>query len=142
MLFCKEDIQAKNATRPALWQSIIRDDNKNRYVIEVDNKVVGFMHVDEPRDYFNDIDNSFYELHGIYLHPDYYRRGIGTKAMAFALDKARAMGKKIMILWVFIENYNSISFYKKCGFEVDGVTMVHAYGKEVVSGRMKRDLFK
>jgi GNAT superfamily N-acetyltransferase len=79
-------------------------------------------------------------LHGIYLHPDCYRQGIGTQAMAFAYDLARKMGKTIMTLWVFADNANSISFYKQCGFAADGKTKVLECGKPLTAIRMRRNL--
>ena len=134
----EEYIKAKNATRPALWQRIITDENTTQYVIEVDGKTVGIMSVAPPKD--DDVDDNYYELHGIYLHPDYYHKGIGTQAVNFAFDKARKLGKKSMNVWVFAENYNSINFYEKCGFIADGKTHTHDYGKIVYSIRMKKDL--
>ena len=71
----------------------------------------------------------------IYLHPDYFRMGIGTKAMEFAFDIARRIGKTMMTVWVLDENLNSIKFYEKCGFAADGKIMDAEYGK--VNGRMR-----
>jgi len=86
------------------------------------------------------IDGSFWELHGIYLHPDYYRRGIGTIALDFAVNKAKAAGKTNMLLWVFEENVNSIKFYEKCGFAADGASKIYNCGKEMNCIRMRRSL--
>ena len=131
-------IKAKNATRHELYQRIITDENTMQYVIQVDNKTVGIMGVGEPKD--DDADESYYELHGIYLHPDYYRKGIGTQAVDFAFDKARKLGKRYMNVWVLAENYNSINFYKKCGFIADGKTRIRDFGKDIDSMRMRKEL--
>lgn len=131
-------IKMKNATRPALFKRIITEDNKNQYVILADGKTVGIMCVARPQD--DDLPDSFFELHGIYLHPDYYRMGIGTKAIEFAFDLARSLGKKQMSLWVFAENTNSIRFYEKCGFAADGKTKIYNFGKDVESIRMRSDI--
>lgn len=139
-----EYINEKNATRPALFKRIITDENTTQYVILADNKIVGIMCVAPPQKenitILNDcgIDDSFYELHGIYLHPDYYRKGIGTKAMEFAFNKARSNGKTNMIVWVFAENTNSIKFYEKCDFTADGATKIYNCGKEMKCIRMRR----
>jgi len=133
-----EYIKAKNATRPELYQRIITDENTTRYVIQVDDKTVGIMGVGEPKD--DDADENYYELHGIYLHPDYYRKGIGTQAVNFAFDKAINLGKRFMNVWVFAENYNSINFYKKCGFVADGKTKTLECGKTKECIRMKKEL--
>lgn len=141
-----EYITEKNKTRLALFQRIITDDNDRQYIIEANKKPVGIMCVAPPQieniEIGNDslIDDSFYELHGLYHHPDYYRKGIGTKAMEFAIDKARKAGKKKMILWVFAENTSSINFYKKCGFLPDSATKTYNCGKEMKCIRMRREL--
>jgi RimJ/RimL family protein N-acetyltransferase len=95
-----EYIKEKNATRPALYQRIITDENTTQYVIQADEKTVGIMWAAPPKtediEILNDTgtDDSFYELHVIYLHPVYYRQRIGSQAMEFALDKARKAGKQ------------------------------------------------
>jgi len=114
------------------------------YIILNDDIPVGIMSVGPPRydNTGNDkgIDESFWELHGIYLHPDYYRRVIGTKALEFAMYKAKEAGKKNMFLWVLEENVNAVRFYEKCGFSPDGSRKAYDCGKEVYCIRMKRTL--
>ena len=88
----------------------------------------------------DDVGDDFYELHYIYLHPDYYRQGIGSKAMAYAFDKACNLGKKYMVVWVFADNVNSVKFYEKCGFRADGKTATRDFGKPLTSIRMKKVL--
>jgi len=131
-------IREKNAGRPALWQRIITDENTTQYVIQSDGKTCGIMCVAPPQD--EDVSEEFYELHGLYLHPDYYRQGIGTVAMDFAIDIARNLNKTQMTVWVFADNTNSINFYKKCGFTVDGATKILQCGKPLTAIRMRRKI--
>lgn len=131
-------IREKNATRPALWQRIVTDENTSKYVIQIGEKIVGFMDIAPSRD--DDANDDIYELHGIYLHPDYYRQGIGTQAINVAFDKARGKGKTVMTLWVLEENSSSISFYKKSGFAADGNSKILDYGKPIKCIRMSRRL--
>ncbi len=133
-----EYILEKNATRPALYERVITEENTNSYVIQQDGETVGIMRIAQPQD--GDVSNNFYELHYIYLHPDYFRMGIGTQAMNFAFDIARSLGKTVMTVWVFAENENSISFYAKCGFVADGKTKNNEYGRVIDSIRMRKDL--
>jgi len=133
-----EYIKEKNATRPALWKRIITDENQYQYVIQKNGKIVGIMCVvPKPQD---DVGNEVSELEGIYLHPDYYRQGIGSQAMEFAYSKAREWGKKVMTVWVFIDNANSIRFYEKCGFITDGKTKTYDMGKTMNCIRMRKNL--
>lgn len=111
-----------------------------------DNKPVGIMSVGdvdgESIEIKNDIglDDSFYELHGIYLHPDYYRKGIGTVAMDFAFEKAKSANKTNILLWVFEENISSINLYKKCGFVADAASKIYNCGKDMKCIRMRKSL--
>ena len=133
-----EYIREKNATRPAMWQKILAEGKYPHRVIQKNGKTVGNMCVAPPQD--DDLDEAYYELHGIYLHPDYFRQGIGTQAVAYAFDMARNLGKKHMTVWVFAENINSIKFYEKCGFAADGNTKILQCGKPLTAIRMRRDL--
>lgn len=131
-------IKEKNATRPALFQRVITKDNETQYVIQADCKTVGILGVGSNRD--NDLDDDVYEVHGIYLHPDYYRQGIGTQAMDFALDLARQKGKRSMVLWVLKDNINSRNFYGKCGFAPDGTEKEMTMGKPLIAVRYRREI--
>jgi len=118
-----EYIREKNATRLERFKQNITNENDNAYVIQKDGKTIGIMKIAPTEDY--DLGDSFYELHYIYLHPDYFRKGIGTHAINFAFDKARALGKKFISVWVFSKNKDSIKFYEKYGFKTDGKTQTH-----------------
>ena len=134
-----EYIKEINATRSVKFKRIITDENTTQYVIQNGDKTVGIMCVvDTPQD--DDADENVCELEGIYLHPDYYRQGIGTKAMEYVFDIARNWGKPIMTLWVFAENTNTIQFYEKCGFTADGKTKTYHFGKMIGAIRMRRSL--
>lgn len=141
-----ENIKKQNDTRLSLFQRIITETNDSQYIIQADGKTVGIMSVALPQrektEIFDDIgiDESFYELHGIYLHPDVYRQGIGTQAMSFAEKKALSVGKSNMILWVFAENIGGIRFYEKCGYSFDGAIKYYVYGKKMKCIRMRKKL--
>jgi len=131
-------IREKNAGRHELYKRIITDENTNTYVIQYDRKTVGIMRVAPPHD--TDLDESHYELHFIYLHPDYFRKRIGAYTMVFAFRVARDLGKTAMTVWVLAENVNSINFYEKCGFAADGKTDTYECGKTMTIIRMRKGL--
>jgi len=130
----KDFITEKNSTRHSLYKLVITNENRNSYIIEFNGNVVGIMKVALPQD--EDVTNNTYELHYIYLHPNYFRMGIGTQAMEFAYTIARGLNKTIMTVWVLSENINSIKFYEKCGFTPDGKTKNMEYGRSVKCIRM------
>jgi GNAT superfamily N-acetyltransferase len=130
-------IRTRNASRPASFY-VIPEGNDNVYIVLYDGKAVGIMKAALPLD--ADMGDDAYELHYIYLHPDFFRKGIGTKAMEFAFKKARGLNKSIMTVWVLAENINSINFYKKCGFAADGGKKTKEYGRVLELVRMRKDL--
>ena len=134
-----EYIKEKNTTRHDLFKRIITDENTTQYVIQKGGKTFGIMCVvPTPQD--DDANENICELEGIYLHPDYYRQGIGEKAMEFAFNIARNWSKTHMTLWVFKENTSAIKFYEKCGFSADGGTKTYNCGKVMESIRMMKSL--
>ncbi len=135
----EEYIQRQNKKRPAMWQQIMARENTTKYVIQKDGKTVGFVCVVATTQ-DDDTADDVCELEGIYLHPDYYRQGIGTKALEFAFDIAHGWNKSFMTLWVFSENINSIKFYETFGFVPDGKTKTLDMGKIMHCTRMRKKL--
>jgi len=131
-------IREKNARRLEQFTNSITDKNEDAYVIQKNGKTIGIMKIAATAD--DDLTRDYFELHYIYLHPDHFRRGIGTEAMDFAFKKAREAGKKFISVWVFAENINSIRFYEKCGFVPDGKFKLQDRGGPVKVIRMKRKL--
>jgi len=131
-------MQEKFAIRPARWLQTLAEESDTHYVIQAEGNAAGFLTIAPHKD--DDLDDTFYELWGLYLHPQYFRRGLGTKAMDFAINKARELGKKTLTVWVFADNINSIKFYEKCGFTADGKTDIIEYGKPLKGIRMRRPL--
>ena len=122
-----EYIREKNASRPKQYKRFITDENKDSYVIQKGGKTIGIMKIAPPLD--DDLDDNYYELHYIYLHPDYFRQGIGMWAVEFIVAKALALGKSFISVWVLGENVNSIKFYEKCGFKAESKTEITNRGK-------------
>lgn len=128
----------KNATRKSLYAKNITDENKISYVVQYNNKTVGIMGVASPKD--DDVNEDYYELYYLYLDPDYFRLGIGSKAINYAFNIARHLDKKFMTVWVLEENVNAITFYYKCGFNIDGKVKDVEYGKKLRCIRMVKSL--
>jgi len=133
-------ISEKRKKSVAQMEYMLNDEKLSpfQYAIFVDNVIVGVITVAPSCD--EDTDDSFYELHGIYIHPNYFRKGIGTQAVEFACGIARRLGKENMILWVFEDNTNSVNFYSKCGFVADGKAKIIDCGKELNAIRMKMNI--
>lgn len=120
-----EAIAERSAKRPEMWKKILSEDN-DCYIALLDDTAIGLLCLNESSD--NDIHGAG-EISGIYLHPDYYRKGCGTKLMDFALKTLKSRGFAVITLWVLEDNFHARNFYEKCGFSFDGAR------KEIVIGK-------
>lgn len=66
-----------------------------------------------------DKQNAF-ELHYIYLDPDYVRKGIGSEMLRFFEEKGMAKGCSEFVVWVLEENLMGRNFYEKNDYRQDG----------------------
>ena len=132
-------IRKRNSMRMEQFKQAITEENNTYYIIQTDGKTVGYMRVVNT---LNDdgSESEVSDLEQIYLHPDYYRQGIGTQAMNFAYSVALSSRKTVMIVWVLAENTAAIKFYKKCGFVADGERKKREYGKVLEIIRMRKSL--
>ena len=130
-------IQRRNAQRAEQFQQIITDENDSYYVVQASGKTAGYLRiVDAPADEVL----GAADVEQIYFHPDYWRQGLGTRAMAFAQEFARASGKTTMTIWVLAQNTSAIGFYETCGFAADGTRKTYDYGKPLDLIRMRKAL--
>ena len=61
-----------------------------------------------------------FELHFIYLDPDWVRLGLGTEMLEFFEQKGREKGCPEFVIWVLEENDMGRRFYEKNGYLPDG----------------------
>jgi ribosomal protein S18 acetylase RimI-like enzyme len=88
---------------------------RSNYVLEVAGNVLGWVSVGPSRD--DDADeNIIGELYGIYLDPQFYRIGYGTKLWREAKQYLFRNGFNKITLWVLEENVRARRFYEKIGF--------------------------
>ena len=67
---------------------------------------------------------------GMFVHPDYWGQGIGSKLVKAALDVAdNWLDLKRLELGVFVDNEAAIHLYKKYGFMTEGVRRKVAFGE-------------
>lgn len=88
-------------------------------VAEVDNHVVGFAHFGPTRD--NDENpTTTGEITSIYLVPEVWGRGVGTRLITTSLDTLACAGYEQASLWVLDSNIRAQRFYQRHGFSCDG----------------------
>ena len=80
-------------------------------------EVLGMMGIGRCED--EDKENAF-ELHFIYLDPDYVRMGIGSKMLQFFENEGKEQGFSEFVIWVLEENDMGRMFYEKNSYSTDG----------------------
>jgi len=101
----------------------VDDNNNETYVYEENNIIKGFMTIGDCRD--DDKDINTFELQGIYIDPLFQRQHIGARLVDYCVNEAIKGNKKEIVLWVFEKNNDSIEFYKKMGFLLDGKNKIY-----------------
>lgn len=93
------------------------NDSKGLYrVAESDGRIVGFIHAATNGD-------GTKELEAIYVHPDFFGRGLGHKLMLLVDEWAKGVS---MSLEVAVYNERAIRFYEKHGFvRVEGTEYLY-----------------
>lgn len=94
-------------------------------VVEVSNHIIGFASICDFRE--GNKSNASGEIKAIYLHPDYWRKGFGTKLCLAALDELSKCGYKEVFLWVLADNMQARMFYKNLGFDPTGETKLEEF---------------
>ena len=96
--------------------NIINNPNTNLYVVEDNNKLVGYMSFGVPlrpyKDYKQDIGL-------LYLTKEYQRKGIGKELFNIAYNNIKEKGYKEFFISCNKYNINAQEFYKKMGGIVD-----------------------
>ena len=91
------------------------------YVIEQEGQLLGFLTLGACRD--PDVDPQITgEIWGIYLAPQYWRRGAGTLLCRYAEQVLALRGYSELKLWVLAGNSSARRFYEAMGFAADGAS--------------------
>jgi GNAT superfamily N-acetyltransferase len=84
------------------------------------SRLVGFAHFCPSRD--RDADPDVGEITAIYVHPDFWGKGIGRRLMRRAVDSLEEAGLSTATLWVLDVNARARKFYEQAGWMTDGAT--------------------
>lgn len=95
------------------------------FVMEMDSQIMGFASIGAFRDGGDDDFQG--EISAIYLHPDYWRKGLGAKLCIAALNELSKIGYKEVLLWVLADNSQARMFYENLGFQPEGKTKLEEF---------------
>lgn len=110
--------------RTQQWYDLIEQHVKV-LIIEINNQLVGFASIGAFHDFGSD--GSMGEIKAIYLHPDYWRKGLGTQLCLAAISELTKLGYKKVLLWVFEDNIQARKFYDALGFEATSSTKLEEF---------------
>lgn len=114
---CLNELSVEN--RIPVHQRWIREKRFGIYVYEdADTGIIkGMMGIGPCED--EDRTGAF-ELHFIYVDPDYLRMGIGSEMLEFFEQKGKEKDFREFVVWVLEENGMGRSFYEKHSYRPDG----------------------
>jgi ribosomal protein S18 acetylase RimI-like enzyme len=98
-------------------------------IIFKDDMAVGLICIGKCRD--ADKDNSYGEIWGIYLLPEYFNKGIGFELINWGISELTNRKYKKVSLWVLEENVHARRFYEKVGFNHDSTVKEITIGKKL-----------
>lgn len=89
------------------------DITKPRTFVAVETTaILGFVTIILP----NGVEAHYGELNALYVDPDHWRRGIGTKLLEYALSRLTMFEINSAVLWVLKDNARAMRFYEKQGW--------------------------
>ncbi|WP_104401678.1 GNAT family N-acetyltransferase [Vibrio penaeicida] len=103
--------------RTKLWTNVINESLASLLVAEENQKVIGFISFEKIQP---DLSSQSIEISSIYLLPNHFNKGIGTKLLSEC--KSRLTGNKVnqITLWSLDTNISALKFYRKHGFVETG----------------------
>jgi len=126
--------------REAAFRQAIAAGSEETYLVDDDDgRTVGILTVGASRD--ADLDAAVTgELWGIYLLPDSWRRGLGTRLVHVAEQMLRDRGYGDIVLWVLDGNMDARRFYAAMGFCEDGAAKILQLGQPLKAIRYRKRL--
>lgn len=127
--------------REEAFQQALAAKAEETYLLEEDEIPAAILTVGPSRD--DDLDVHLVgELWGIYIAPDYWRRGIGRELVGEAERLLQDRGYCEIVLWVLEGNTAARQFYEKMGFTLDGISRTVELGKPLKAVRYRKTLGK
>lgn len=118
----------------ALWQQRLQEHPCHTLLAEQSGALVGFV-------YWLAGAALEAQLRSLYLHPFFWRQGIGSALLKQAMGDMRHEGQRRVGLWVLANNVRAERFYLSQGFYYDGQQQSKGSGRTVyLQRRMVRAL--
>lgn len=125
-----DSLDSELAARTLRWQTIIAAagaDGTFVLVGELDGELAGWLTGGCCRPQSGEA-TALGEVHGCYVDPAHWRRGVGSALMAEATRLLVLAGYREAVLWVLEENIRARSFYERHGWRPDGARKDYEIG--------------
>ena len=119
------------AQRTLRWQTIVLGaEAEDRFVLvgELDGELAGWLGGGSCRD--AEQGEPLGEVHGCYVDPAHWRRGVGSALMAAGIERLTRTGYHQAVLWVLADNIRARAFYEHQGWLADGGRKMYEIGGE------------
>lgn len=149
-LLSDEDLQLARETDSFITEERLKEnissDDILTLVCERDGKVVGktkLAYGDGETQEVIDVEENEVQLRSFYVHPDYWRQGIGSKLLDNIIDRAPEWAEVLKV--ETLEGAEAVEFYRENGFEQVGKSVLSEEDVEIVEKDyttviMKKDL--
>jgi ribosomal protein S18 acetylase RimI-like enzyme len=130
--------ESDRATR---WVEILTRATRGNLVAATDREIAGFVSFGPSRD--DDARGTRTgELYAIYLHPDWWGRGLGRRLWRAAHQGLLVEEYDAFTLWVLEGNARARAFYERLGMSLDESTTAdaHLFGLTLSEVRYRRTL--
>jgi ribosomal protein S18 acetylase RimI-like enzyme len=108
------------ATFERNWQGILHRPHRTTLVIESHGRAIGYIAFGPASTPSRELADG--EIIGLYVHPDHWGQGAGSKLLAEALVQLEQRRFSRVIVWTMRDNARARRFYQKHGFTPDGQT--------------------
>jgi len=109
------------------------------YAADHNGRIIGFLTLGDCRDADADPATNG-EIWGIYIEPEYWRRGIGRFLCEHAERLLVSRGYTVVTLWVSEGNDRARRFYEAMGFVPDGAAKEVQLGTSLTALRYRKNL--
>ena len=125
--------------REQCYREALASGAEETYIVQVGDEAVGYLTLGSARD--PDLDTSrIGEIWGIYIVPEFWRQGIGTRLAKEGEHILRARGYERIVLWVLEDNQQARRFYEAMGFLPDGRSKEIDWGTLLTAVRYSKAL--
>ena len=100
------------------WAGWLKRSKAFTLVARVDGEIVGFLAMHEIKS--TRIDGKVGEVTAVFIHPNFWQKGIGQQLMQQLLADAQTHQFTTLTVWVLETNIPALKFYQSIGFQPDG----------------------